>query len=131
MKCSALTGVFFQGNAPSLDSFVFLDTTNTTVYYLPGTAGWGTTFGDRPAALWYLPNPLILTSGPGFGVQSNAFGFIISWATNVPVVVEACTSPANHSWSALRTNALTGGWSYFSDPQWANYPGRFYRLRWP
>ena len=78
-----------------------------------------------------LPNPLILTSGPGFGVQSNAFGFIISWATNLPVVVEACTNPANHSWSPLKTNALTGGWCYFSDPQWANYPGRFYRLRWP
>jgi hypothetical protein len=24
---------------------------------------------------------------------------------------------------------LTGGSSYFSDPDWTNYPGRFYRLR--
>ena len=64
-------------------------------------------------------------------MQSNAFGFIISWATNLPVVAEACTNPANHSWSALKTNTLTGGWSYFSDPQWANYPARFYRVRWP
>ena len=52
-----------------------------------------------------LPSPLILTSGPGLGVQSNAFGFIISWATNLPVIVEACTNPANHSWSAVQTNA--------------------------
>ena len=72
-----------------------------------------------------------MTSGPGFGVQSNAFGFIISWATNLPVVVEACTNPANHSWSPVQTNALTGGWSYFSDPHWANYPARFYRVRSP
>ena len=32
-----------------------------TVYYLPGTTGWGATFdslSDLP--LWFLPNPLIL-----------------------------------------------------------------------
>jgi hypothetical protein len=37
---------------------------------------------------------------------------------------------------ALSTNTLntfvgTNGTSYFSDPQWTNYPGRFYRLRSP
>ena len=130
--CPSLTGVYFAGNAPSLGgASVFSGDNNATVYYLPGTSGWGTTFGGRPTALWFLPNPLILTSGPSFGVQSNAFGFIISWATSLPVVVEACTNPANHSWSPVQTNALTGGWSYFSDPQWANYAGRFYRVRWP
>jgi hypothetical protein len=25
----------------------------------------------------------------------------------------------------------TGGSSYFSDPEWTNYPGRFYRLTMP
>jgi hypothetical protein len=130
--CSSLAGVYFQGNPPSLGSALVFDAfDNTTIYYLPGTTSWGTTFGGLPTALWYLPNPLILTGSPGFGVQSNAFGFIISWATNLPVVVEACTNPANHSWSPVQTNALTGGWSYFSDPQWANYPVRFYRLRHP
>jgi hypothetical protein len=129
---SSLTGLYFHGNAPSLaGSDVFDYDNNATVYYLPGTTGWGTTFGGCPTALWFLPNPLILTSAPSFGVQSNAFGFIISWATNLPVVVETCTNPANHSWSPLKTNALTGGWSYFSDPQWANHPARFYRLRSP
>jgi hypothetical protein len=121
-----------MGNAPSLGgSSVFQGDNYATVFYLAGTAGWGPWFGGRPTALWFLPNPLILTSGPGFGVQSNTFGFIISWATNAPVVVEACTNPANHTWSPLQTNALTAGWSYFSDPQWSNYPVRFYRLRSP
>jgi hypothetical protein len=130
--CSSLAGVYFQGNAPSLGSALVFDAfDNTTIYYLPGTTGWGTTFGGLPTALWYLPNPLILASVPGFGVQSNAFGFIISWATNLPVVVEACTNLANHGWSALKTNALSGGWSYFSDLQWSNYPVRFYRVRSP
>jgi hypothetical protein len=29
----------------------------------------------------------------------------------------------------VSTNALVGGTSYFSDPQPANLPGRFYRLK--
>ena len=93
--------------------------------------GWGATFGDRPTALWVLPNPLILNNGPSFGVQTDGFGFIISWATNLPVVGEACPNLTSPNWSPLRTNTLTGGWSYFSDPQWTNYPARFYRLRSP
>jgi hypothetical protein len=64
-------------------------------------------------------------------VQSNGFGFIISWATNIPVVVEACTDLANPLWSPVGTNILTDGWSYFSDPQWTNYPVRCHRLRSP
>ena len=51
--CTSLTGVYFQGNAPSLGgSYVFYGDNNATVYYLPGTTGWGTTFGGRPTALW-------------------------------------------------------------------------------
>ena len=78
-----------------------------------------------------LPNPLILKNGPGFGVQTGGFSFTISWATNIPVVVEACTDLANPVWTSIATNSLTGGASCFSDPQWTNYPGRFYRLRSP
>jgi hypothetical protein len=139
--CFILTGVYFHGNAPIADSSVFsVDNSyppvystdpNATVYYLPGTTGWGSRFGGRPTALWFLPNPLILNSGPGFGVQTNRFGFIISWATNIPVVVEACTNLANPAWYPLQTNTLTGGSSYFGDPQWTNHPARLYRLRSP
>jgi uncharacterized repeat protein (TIGR03803 family) len=46
--CSRLTSVYFQGNAPSADSSVFTND-NTTVYYLPGSSGWSTTFGGVPA----------------------------------------------------------------------------------
>jgi len=128
--CTNLTEVYFQGNAPSIvDSSVFDRTDNATVYYLPGTTGWGSTFGGRPTALWSLPNPLVLASGTGLGVQTNGFGFTISWAANIDVVVEASTDLANPSWIPLKTNILTGGSSYFSDPQWTNFPGRFYRLR--
>jgi hypothetical protein len=130
-SCTNLTGVYFQGNTPNVGSSVFLYADNVTVYYLPGTTGWGATFAGRPAVLWSLPYPLILNFGPSFGVQTNAFGFIISWATNVPVVVEAATNLANPAWIPVGTNTLIDGSSYFSDPQWTNYPSRFYRLRSP
>jgi hypothetical protein len=31
----------------------------------------------------------------------------------------------------VSTSTLTGGTNYFSDPQWTNYLGRFYRIRSP
>lgn len=127
--CTSLTNVYFQGNAPSLDASAFWGDTNATFYYLPGTTGWSSTFAGRPTALWFLPNPLILNNGSSFGVQPNGFGFIISWATNVSVVVEACTNLANPLWQPVATNALSGGTARFSDPEWTNYPARFYRLR--
>jgi hypothetical protein len=74
---------------------------------------------------------MILNFEPNFGVQANCFGFTISWATNTSVVVEACTDLAQMTWCPAATNTLTSGTSYFSDSQWTNYPGRFYRLRSP
>ena len=56
---------------------------------------------------------------------------IISWATNLSVVVEASEYLANSIWTRVGTNTLTGGSSYFSDAHWTNYPTRFYRLRSP
>ncbi|HWY32809.1 MAG TPA: hypothetical protein VNX46_18740 [Candidatus Acidoferrum sp.] len=64
-------------------------------------------------------------------MQSNGFGFNINWASGQTVVVEACTNLANTSWLPVQTNMLSGGSFYFSDPQWTNYPARFYRLRSP
>lgn len=127
-NCINLTGVHFRGNAPrNLDSFQGAD--NVTVYYMPGTTGWVTTFGGRPTAPWVRPNPVILTTAPNFGVQTNAFGFMISWATSASVVVEASATLDTPVWSPVSTNTLTEGWSYFSDTEWRSYPARFYRIR--
>ena len=65
------------------------------------------------------------------GVRTNEFGFNITGTSNMAVVVEASTNLANPTWFPLRTNTLTGGSCYFSDPQWTNYSSRFYRLYWP
>jgi hypothetical protein len=127
--CSGMTGVYFQGNTPVLGLDVFVFSNQTIVYYLPGTEGWDAPFGGRPTALWVLPYPVILNLGPTFGIQTNAFGFRISWATNASVSVEASTDLANPTWSPVGTYTLIDGWSYFSDPQWADYSNRFYRAR--
>jgi hypothetical protein len=129
-SCSSLSRVCFLGNGITADPSVFYNA-HPIVYYLPGTTGWDTSFAGRPTALWFLPKPLILNNLSSFGVQTNRFGFIISWATNIPVVVEACTGSAISTWSALSTNTLTNGACYFSDADWANHPARFYRIRSP
>src|SRR5665213_3302928 len=135
--CESLISVYFKGNAPTADEAIsygsLFDSDDATAYYLPGTTGWDYFSANTgiPAVLWFLPNPLILNSSPGFGVQTNRFGFIISWATNTPVVVEACANLFHPAWIPVGTNTLTGGSSYFSDPQWTNHPARFYRLRAP
>jgi hypothetical protein len=129
--CTSPMGIFFQGNAPQVFGgfgYVFWAANNVTVYYLPGTTGWGTTFGGRPAVLW---NPLVQTGDTSFGVRTNRFGFTITGASNLVLLVEAAMNLANPAWVPVGTNTLTGGSSYFSDPEWTNRPARFYRLRSP
>jgi hypothetical protein len=127
--CTSLTGVYFKGNAPSLGGpEVFSSDNNATVYYLPGTTGWGATYGGRPTALWW---PQVQSSGASFGVRTNQFGFNINWVSGMTLVVEACTNLANPLWAPVGTNTLSGASFYFNDSQWTNYPARFYRLRWP
>jgi hypothetical protein len=139
--CNNLNSVYFTGNAPSADSSVFLSVfiiivppgipvpqPHPVVYYLPGTQGWGAMFGGCLTVLW---NPQAQTSSTSFGVRTNRFGFNITGSSNLVIVVEACTNLSNPMWQSIQTNTLTGGASYFSDPQWTNYPGRFYRFRSP
>jgi len=129
-----LTSFYIKGNTPSLGGLdVFDGDSKLTVYHLPGTTGWGKTFGGRPTELW---NPQAQTSSASFGVRTNRFGFNIIGSSNLVIVVEASTDLANPVWSVVGTNTLktfigTNGTSYFSDSHWTNYPDRYYRLRSP
>jgi len=123
--CGNLKSVYFYGNAPSIGSSLFFGNNKLTVYYLPGSTDWETTLGGRPTAVW---KPQILSNDGSFGVQSNVFGFNITWASNMVVVIEASPSLANASWMPVVTNNLTSGLFYFSDLGWTNYSTRFYRV---
>ena len=126
--CGSLTSVYFLGDIPTTDWTLFYDDSGVTVYYLPGTTGWGTDLQGAVTVLW---NPQAQTGDGNFGVRTNRFGFNITGSSNLVVVVEACANLAGYAWSPVSTNTLTGGSSYFSDPDWTNHPGRFYRLRSP
>jgi hypothetical protein len=125
-SCSNMTAAYFLGNAPSVGSLVWFGENTPDIYYLPGTTGWGPTFGGRPTVLW-LPDAQ--TTATCYGGQTNQFGFNLNWACGQTVVVEASTNLVN--WQPVQTNILTTGSAYFSDPQWTNFPGRFYRVRSP
>jgi len=120
-----LTSIYFLGNAPAGDSSVFGFDNLLTAYYLPNTTGWSASYEGIPAVLW---NPMIQTSGAGFGVHANLFEFNITGTSNLVIVVQACTNIANPVWQPVGTNTLNGGTAHFSDPQWTNYPNRIYRL---
>jgi hypothetical protein len=92
--CTSLTSVYFQGSAPSADSSVF-GGDPATIYYLPGTTGWGLTFGGCPATLWEIVPVITLqpqsqTANPGeivtFAVAANG-----TVATNA-------TAPLSYQW---------------------------------
>ena len=130
--CLNLTSVYFLGNVPGYDfhgvfSFFTSPPTETqvfdpvTFYCLPGTDWVGSTM---------LRNPEVQTSNTSFGVP-NQFGFTVTGSSNLVVVIESTTSLANPTWSPLQTNTLSGNPLYFTDPQWTNYPSRFYRVTWP
>jgi hypothetical protein len=121
-----LASVYVQGNASTVDPSAFGSDSKVTIYYLPGTTGWSSTFGGCPAVLW---NPLIQTRGSGFGVRTNHFGFYINGTANIPIVVEACTNLASPVWTPVKTNILINGFYFFSEPLQTNCFGRYYRIR--
>ncbi|HWY29822.1 MAG TPA: leucine-rich repeat domain-containing protein, partial [Candidatus Acidoferrum sp.] len=124
-ECPSLTGIYFKGNAPTYH-VNFTYGSPVTVYYLPGTSGWGTSLAGVPTAIWL---PTMQTSMTVSNAPANPFGFNINWAKGMVVAVDAGTNLVKPVWQALGTNTLTSDTIYFSDPQSTNYPNRFYRLR--
>jgi hypothetical protein len=124
-----LNGVFFAGNPPSVAPDAFAQQFLVTFYYLAGANGWSNPPGLPNPILW---NPLIQAGSAEFAVQNNQFGFTITNSTtnNIPIVVEACTNLASPVWIPLQTLTLTNSF-YFSDPDWTNYPARYYGLGFP
>jgi hypothetical protein len=133
--CTNLHAVYFTGAAPladggsgSLDTNLF-NGESGTAYYLPGTSGWGSTFGGWPTAPWYQPNPQILGGSSAPVVRSNRFNFTVSWATNASVIVQRCTNLFNPVWTPVVTNALSNGVYNFSDPVLPITPNCYFRVQ--
>jgi hypothetical protein len=125
--CPNLTSIYLRSSNPY---FVWNPTSavaTPTAYYLPSAA-----IAPPPPYITGLPTapwlPRAQTADGSFGFQTSQFGFNISWASDEIVEVDACTNLAQAAWSPLATIHTTNGSSYFSDPQWTNYPSRFYRV---
>jgi BspA type Leucine rich repeat region (6 copies) len=128
--CMSLREAYFQGNQPIATGDPF-EYSPTTIYYLPGATGWGSTFGtfgDRPAFLW---NPEASVHAPDFGIKDGKFGFTITGTDGIMVVVEACDNLSSPVWVPMGTNTLTAGFSAFSDATWNTHRMRVYRFRSP
>jgi subtilase family serine protease len=127
INCSDLTEIYFAGNAPTLGGpYVFTGVDNVTFFYLPGAAGWTTSFYGYPTMLW---RPRIKINDYNLGEWTNGFNFNISWVYGGVVKVEACTNLNNPIWMPIYTNILTNSSFYFSDSQSTNYFLHFYRLQ--
>ena len=105
---------------------VFNGADNVTIYYLPGTTGWHSTFAGRPTVLW---DSQIQTGDGSFGVKAGQFGFNVTGTSGLSFVVEATTDLIQPTWTPVSTHTLSNGTAAFSDPQWMNYPSRLYRIR--
>ena len=86
--CPALTGVYFQGNAPTptTNTAVFSGDTSAVAYYLPGATNWGATFDGIPAVMRPPPalaistysNQPVLFFPAGVGA-----GYVVQMTTNL------------------------------------------------
>ena len=102
----------------------YQETDLATVYYLPGTTGWGTTFGGRPTAQWN-PFPTILsqpqnqtvfsgesatfsvsaTGSPPLSYQWRFAGMDIPNATNSIFTIPSAKTTDAGTYSVIITNA--------------------------
>jgi hypothetical protein len=87
--CAALRTLFFAGNAPSFDNGPVNSGSAPTIYYLPGTAGWGNSFSGRPAVLW---NPEIQVGNSSTALSTHALDFTIVGTPNIPFVLETAAN---------------------------------------
>lgn len=71
---SNLTSICFRGNAPAVDPSAFDSDDALTVYYLPGTSGWGPSLAGRPT-LPLTSAQFLCTTGDGTAVITGYIGF--------------------------------------------------------
>jgi hypothetical protein len=111
-SCPSLTSVYFTGNAPTIGALLFLfdETPNntTTVYYLPGTTGWGSTFSGVTTV--QLNSPYI-TSPPAITdvmVGSPATFTVAATGVPSPSYQWQVSTDAGNTWSNISGNSYTG-----------------------
>jgi hypothetical protein len=116
-NCASLAGIYFYGNAPNLASSVFGGDANATAYYVAGTAGWGTSWGGLPTALWnpqaqgsleVTINPsAAITQGAQWQVDGETFQNSGTTLTNLPAGNHTVSFSAISSWTTPANQTIT------------------------
>jgi hypothetical protein len=123
--CVSLAEVTFLGDAPYTDNGLDGSGAAATVYYYYGAADWGTMYNGLPTMMLGAPAPQIVAGTAG--VTPDGYGFTVAGVLNQTIFIDASTNLAN--WQSIWTNTLSDVSTGFVDPQWINYPRRFYRAR--
>jgi hypothetical protein len=80
---------------------VFANDNNVTVYYLPGTTGWGLTFGGRPTMPLPTPPSIVTPPQTQTAEMGSVAGFWVEVTNTVPVATY-------YQWSFSGTNVVGG-----------------------
>lgn len=115
--CNALQSVLFKGDAPADAAWTTNLPVSPTIFYLPGTSGWGPAFGSLTAQL-FAP----VAVAPSYGLLT---GFRFSWSGigAVPMNVERTTSLVS-PWTVISSNNAT---REYTDAATASATKAFYR----
>src|SRR5262249_38691815 len=93
------------------------------------------TGGFQNGSSWFVESrlpqvrPVIVADQGAPSIASGRYAFHIEASAGQGVVTEVSTNLAD--WAGLSTNTVGTGPLLFSDPAWASYPMRYYRLRSP
>ncbi len=138
-SCGSLFFIDYNDEDPvggiSTSALSIAVTNGVTYYFLAG--GWLHSLEESQTGQLIFhardPNfvspPTILTTGSGFGVQTNRFGFNMSAGVTQMVVIEARTNLTTGTWVPLQTNLIGPTPTNFSEPFSRSNKARFYRLR--
>lgn len=113
--------VYFTGDAPNLNGDVFTGSEWVTVYYLPVTANWESTFGERTALLW---NPVFTSVSIAGGTNFCS----VTGTPSIPVSFEGNTNLFSDQWIHLVTTNITDGTVILLDTNAMNNPMQYYRV---
>ncbi|MBI2440373.1 MAG: hypothetical protein HYV35_03270 [Lentisphaerae bacterium] len=110
-----------MGNVPSIGSDVFKYDDYATIYYLPGTTGWGWTFGERPAMPWW--------DGPQ--ISANNIREDVSLNRGDTLRISVAMDAGNHLgvpvdwWILARANNSSVYFYLNNSGQWTQFDGSF------
>lgn len=127
-NCPELKTIEFYGDRPVLEpDTIGWGSPELSIYYLPGTSGWSTSFGGRTTVLWL---PRLSREGTRAGSPGSDFGFEIDWAVGKRVVVEARGDFGIGEWETVGTVTVPeSGLVEFRETEMVDRGGRFFRLR--